>query len=202
MIWEEGMNIRRTCVGLLAAASWAFGWPASDAFAHGALVLSQDACLLKVGPDYMYFSGYRSTTPRKRFCEDVPETGETIFAMDFAQAEMREMTADFRIVHDAGEAEEQTSLDAITVAYLPPKTYPAGTVSLRHTFTDTGNYAGIVTIDGPHGEHWVARFPFAVGRPYSLRTPYYLLTAAAVLALLVYFRGRDESPSSKPPQQR
>ncbi len=73
------MNIRRTCVGLLAAASWAFGWPAS-AFAHGALVLSQDVCLLKVGPDYMYFSGYRSATPRKRFCEDVPETGETIFS--------------------------------------------------------------------------------------------------------------------------
>ena len=76
------MNIRRTCVCLLAAASWAFGWPASDAFAHGALVLSQDVCLLKVGPDYMYFSGCRSATPRKRFCEDVPETGETIFSME------------------------------------------------------------------------------------------------------------------------
>ena len=106
------------------------------------------------------------------------------------------------IVHDAGQAAEQAFLDAITVAYLPPKIYVAGTVSLRHTFTDTGNYAGIVTIDGPHGEHWVARFPFAVGRPYPVRTPYYLLTAAAVLALLVYFRGRDESPSSKPPQRR
>ncbi len=202
MIWEEGLNIQRTCVGLLAAASWAFGWSASDAFAHGALVLSQDACLLKVGPDYMYFSGYRSATPRKRFCEDVPETGETIFAMDFAQDEMREMTAEIRIVHDAGEAAEQASLDAITVAYLPPKTYPTGTVSLRHTLTDTGNYAGIVTIDGLHGEHWVARFPFAVGRLYPVRMPYYLLAAAAVLALFVYFWGRDETPSLKPPQRR
>ena len=196
------MNIRRACFGVLAAISWALGWTMSGAFARGALVLNQDVCLLKVGPDYMYFSGYLSATPRKRYCEDVPATGETIFAMDFAQDEMREMTTDFRIVHDVGEAEEQTSLDAITVAYLPPKTYPTGTVSLRHTFADTGNYAGIVTVDGPHGEHWVARFPFAVGRPYPVRTPYYLLTAAAVLALLLYFWGRDKSRSSRPPQRR
>jgi 2-polyprenyl-6-hydroxyphenyl methylase / 3-demethylubiquinone-9 3-methyltransferase len=195
-------TLRRACFSLLVALS-SLGWPMCDASARGDLTLNQDICVLKVGPDYMYFSGYQSATPRKRFCEDVPATGETIFAMDFAQDEMREMTASFRIVRDVGEAEEQTSLAAITVAYLPPKTYPTGTVSLRHAFTDRGNYAGIVTVDGPHGEHWVSRFPFAVGRLYSVRTPYYLLTAAAALALLLFFWGRrDESQSSKPPQRR
>jgi hypothetical protein len=161
------------------------------------LSLSQDMCLLFVGPDYMYFSGYQSAKPRKRFCEDVPGVGDTIFAMDFAQDQMREMKVDFRIVRDVGEDKEQDSLDDLTVAYLPPKTYPTGSVSLRHNFLQTGNYAGLVTVDGPHGEHWVARFPFAVGRLYPVRLPYYLLTAAVLLALLLYFWGRDEPRASK-----
>ena len=71
------MNIRRTCVGLLAAASWAFGWPAS-AFAHGALVLSQDVCLLRWGRITRIFP---ATDPRRheRGSVEFPETGETIF---------------------------------------------------------------------------------------------------------------------------
>ena len=122
----------------------------------------------------------------QKICEDVPDVGETIFTMDFGQDEMREMKVDFRIMRDIGEDAERDSLDEVTVAYLPPKTYPTGSVSLRHIFVHAGNYAGLVTVDGPHGEHWVARFPFAVSRPYSVRLPYYLLTAAAVLVMLLY----------------
>ena len=61
--------------------------------------------------------------------------------------------------------------------------------------------AGIVNVDGPHGEHWVARFPFTVGRPYPVRLPYYLLTAAILLASLLFFWGRDEPRGSKLPRR-
>jgi hypothetical protein len=196
------MRFRRSCGVLFAAVLFALAWPAAPVKARGALALNQDVCLLFVGPDYMYFSGYQAADPRKRFCEDVPGAGETVFAMDFGQDEMREMKVDFRIVRDVGEDKESESLKEITVAYLPPQTYPGGSVSLRHNFVETGNYAGLVTVDGPHGEHWVARFPFAVGRPYSVRLPYYLLTAAALLALFVYFWGRDEPRRRKPPWRR
>jgi hypothetical protein len=195
------MSIRRICGGLIAAACWAFAWPTPAALARGALTLNRDVCLLTLGANYMYFSGYQSAKPRKRFCEDVPATGDTIFAMDFAEDEMREMKVDFRIVRDVGEVEERESLEDVTVAYLPPKTYPAGSISLRHNFVDAGNYAGIVNVDGPHGEHWVARFPFTVGRPYPVRMPYYLLTAAILLALLLFFWGGYEARGSKPPRR-
>jgi hypothetical protein len=193
MIGGEAMKIRHVLTGALTALAISASLAATPALARGALILEQDVCTLKIGPDFMYFSGYQpAAVARKRFCEDVPATGETIFAMDFAQEEMREMKTDVRIVRDVGEENELAQLDAVTVAYLPPQIYPKGTVSLTHSFAEPGNYAGIVTVDGPHGQHWVARFPFAVGRHYPYRLPYYLLTAAAVLALVVYFWGRDE----------
>lgn len=159
---------------------------APSALARGALGLEQDVCVLKIGPDFMYFSGYQPAAGKKKFCEDTPSTGATIFALDFAQEEMREMTTDFRIVRDVGEAETEASLAAITIAHRPAKTYPTGTVDLEAVFSEAGDYVGIVTVDGTNGQHWVARFPFSVGKTvYSVRTPYYLLAAAAVLALLL-----------------
>ena len=145
-------------VAALASGSW------SGALAHGAMQRQQSACLLKVGPDFMYFSGYQPAASRNRFCEDIPKTGDTIFVLDYAQDEMRGMSTDFRIVRNVGEEEEESEpLDAVTVAYLPPKVYPTGTLNFEHVFKETGEFVGIVTVDGPNGEHWVSRFPFTVG---------------------------------------
>ncbi len=163
----------------------------SPAAAHGAMHRLENACVVKIGPDFMYFSGYQPAASRKKFCEDVPATGDAIYALDYAQSEMRDMTADLRIVRDAGET-EPTDLRALTVAYLPPKIYPNGTLGLEHVFSERGDFVGIVAVDGPHGEHWVARFPFSVGRLYSPRAPYYLLATAAALALLALLWRKEE----------
>jgi len=180
-----------TLAGLCTAAY------APQAAAHGAVGFEQDACVLKIGPDFMYFTGYQPATSHKKFCEDIPSTGDTIFVLDYAQDEMREMRTDFRIVRGAAEeTDDAAALEAATVAYLPPKVYPSGTLNFEHVFKETGNFVGIVTVDGPHGEHWVSKFPFAVGRAYSPRTPYFLLTAAAVLAILLVFWGRGEGRGS------
>lgn len=187
-------SLRRVALGALAAAALAGGEPAS---AHGNLRGTEDACVLKIGPDFMYFAGYQPGASRKRFCEEIPATGDTIFVFDYAQPEMRDMTADFRIVRDVGEEAEAAKLEAITVAYLPPKVYPNGTLNFEHDFTERGDYVGIVTVDGPHGEHWVSRFPFSVGRLYSARTPYYLLSAAAIIALLALLWGSNEKPGQE-----
>jgi hypothetical protein len=159
---------------------------ADAAQARGALIFDQDACVLKIGPDIMYFAGYSPQTPRKHFCEDAPTIGETIFTLDFAQAEMREMTTDFRIARDIGEDASSEALVANTVAFAPPRRYPAGTVMLQHNFTEPGDYVGVVTVDGAGGEHWEARFPFAVAPPLPRRTPYYLMTAAAIMAGILF----------------
>jgi hypothetical protein len=126
----------------------------------------------------MYFSAYLPNASHRKFCGDIPLTGPAIFVLDYAQPEMREMTADFRIVRDTGDQDADSESGA-TVAYLAPKRHPNGTLSLQHVFPEAGNFVAIVTLDGPNGEHWVSRFPFSVGGAWSARTPYYLLAAAA-----------------------
>jgi hypothetical protein len=185
---------------LIAVAALEFAAP--SAFARGALTLNQDVCLLFVGPDFMYFAGYDPAKPRKRFCEDVPHTGDTVFTMDFAQDDMRAMKVDFRIIREIGDADDAAEIEKATLAHLPPKVYPAGSLSLRYDFKEAGNYAGIVTVDGPDNEHWVARFPFAVGRPYPALLPYYLLFAALILALIVMAVGREDKSKPKLEKRR
>ncbi|MBI1981699.1 MAG: hypothetical protein HYS63_09155 [Methylocystis sp.] len=185
------MSKRLYAIFLLAVAALASGsW--SRALAHGAMQRQRNACLLKVGPDFMYFSGYQPAASHNRFCEDIPTAGDTIFVLDYAQDEMRGMSTDFRIIRDVGEREEQAPLDAVTVAYLPPKVYPAGTLNFEHVFKEPGEFVGIVTVDGPNGEHWVSRFPFTVGGPpLSARMPYFLIAAAGVLALTLFVWGKE-----------
>jgi hypothetical protein len=178
---------------LAAAALAALLGSTPGALARGAMGFDQNTCVVKVGPDFMYFTGYQPTQENKKFCEDIPATGQAIFVFDFAQEEMREMKTDFRIIRDTG-ADEAGPLDALTVAYLPPQVYPKGSLSLSHVFSETGNFIGIVKVDGSGDQHWTARFPFTVGRAFSPRLPYYLLTAAAALAMLLLFWGRDQTP--------
>jgi hypothetical protein len=153
----------------------------------------EKSCIVKAGPDLMYFSAYLPGASHRKFCGDIPLTGATIFVLDYAQPEMRDMLADFRIVRDMG-AQDIEADKSETVAYLPPKRHPSGTLSLQHVFPEAGNFVAIVTLDGPGGEHWVSRFPFSVGRAWSARTPYYLLAAAAALALLLLVWGKEQAP--------
>jgi hypothetical protein len=196
------MALRKSIATALLTAVLALAGATEKATARGALTLIQDACLLYIGPDYAYFSGYDPQTPRKRYCEEVPRTGEAVFAIDFAQSEMREMKVAFRILRDIGENADPAAIETATLAYAEPHVYPAGSLSLSYDFKEAGDYAGLVTVDGPHGEHWVAYFPFTVAQPYRARLPYYLLAAAAFLAIFIIFRGRDRRGKSPGPGKR
>lgn len=181
--------MNRLLIALAAAGLLA----ASPASAHGALRPTETACLLKIGPDFMYFSGYQPAATRRKFCEDIPTTGDTIFVLDFGQPEMREMKADFRILRDAGD----DRADAATIAYLAPRAYPTGTMKFEYDFRESGNYLGVVTVDGPHGEHWEAEFPFAVARLSSTRAPYYLAAIAVALSLLLFVTKANDPPKTR-----
>jgi hypothetical protein len=195
---EDGMSKLLYAIFLTTITALSGSAAESEARAHGAMQRQRSACLLKVGPDFMYFSGYQPEASRNRFCEDIPATGDTIFVLDYGQDEMRGMSTDFRIIRDIGEPAEPAQLEKATVAYLPPKVYPAGTLNFEHVFKEPGEFVGIVTVDGPNGEHWVSRFPFTVGgRPLSARMPYFLIAAAGVLALTIYFWGKEEAKARR-----
>ena len=175
-----------------AAAGLALSLLAGPAAAHGALKVNREVCFLFIGPDYMFFTGYDPTNPMKRYCEDVPNVGYTVITLDIAHPYMREMKIELRIMRDIGETDDQSALAQATLAHLPPQLYPAGNLSVPITFTESGMYVGIVTLDGPHGEHWTARFPFTVGRPlFASNLSLYLLTASALGAVGMYFWGYE-----------
>ena len=183
---------------MAAALALALAFAAPRAEARGALGYDQDSCVLKVGPDFLYFSGYQFAVSQRKFCEDVPQVGETTLVFDLAQDELRQMKLDFRITRDAGATPaEGAAADASTVAYLPPEIYPKGTFSFVHNFDEPGNFVGVVTADGPNGEHWVASYPFSVGGAPASMTPLILLALACALALGLYFASRPREKKAK-----
>jgi hypothetical protein len=172
----------------------------TPAAAHGRLGAAEGRCRLFIGPDVMNFTGYLPDSSKSEFCEDIPATGHMIIALDAEQDELRDMPLEIRIVKDVGgEEKENADLDAVTVAYRPPRLYPTGTVNFEHTFTEPGYFVGIVTVTGEHGERWVSRFPFSVGMTFTRTLPYYiLLTLAVVAAFVIYLRHRPVALKPQP----
>lgn len=177
---------------------------APPAQARGDLGLDRDACVLKIGPELMYFTGYQPGASRSKFCEDAPAIGRTIFVFDYAEPELREMKAGFRILRQSPNAEEPDQIEQATADYLAPQVYPKGTFSLEHVFSQPGDFIGVVTVDGGRGEHWESRFPFSVGKTHVDYTPYYLIAAAAALAMMLYLSSRagPKARTLRPPSAR
>lgn len=180
------------------------GAPA-PAEAHGRLGAAEGRCRLFIGPDIMNFTGYLPEASKNEFCEDIPATGPMIMVLDAEQAELRDMKVELRIVKDVGgEDKENENLQAVTVAYREPKTYPTGTINFEHKFDEPGYFVGIVTVTGDHGERWVSRFPFSVGKTFMRDLPIYLTlglgTLAAFMIYLVHRRRETvETKVHKPP---
>jgi hypothetical protein len=186
-----------TLLSLAMAAGLALVLAAPGARARGALGYDQEMCVLKIGPDFLYFSGYQFAASQRKFCEDIPATGDTTLVFDLAQDELRQMKLDFKILRDGGETGDAAAADGPTVAYLPPEVYPKGTFSFVHRFDDPGNFIGVVTADGPSGEHWVARYPFSVGGAPASKTPLVLLALACALALALFLASRGDKKTEK-----
>jgi hypothetical protein len=192
------MKALNSLISLVMAAGLTLALAFPQAEARGSLGYDQDACVLKVGPDFLYFSGYQFAVSQRKFCEDVPQVGETTLVFDLAQDELRQMKLDFRITRDAGATPaEGAAAEASTVAYLPPEIYPRGTFSFVHNFDEPGSFVGVVTADGPNGEHWVASYPFSVGGAPASMTPLILLALACALALGLYFASRPREKKAK-----
>ncbi|HXY58143.1 MAG TPA: hypothetical protein VEH76_06145 [Methylocystis sp.] len=183
----------------ILAALAAIASSPQKASARGALGYDQDQCVIKIGPDFLYFSGYQLNlnAEHRKFCEDAPGVGDTTFVFDYGQEELRQMKADFRILRDNGPSGGDQGVDGPSLAYLPPAVYPKGTFSFVYRFDDPGNYIGVVTMDGPEGEHWVARFPFSVGGAGPSKTPYVLLALAAAMALGLFFFGGEKKRTAR-----
>ncbi|MCI0736004.1 MAG: hypothetical protein L0Y50_06995 [Beijerinckiaceae bacterium] len=181
-----------------AVAAWLLATVLSTtgAYAHGGVGMQGGKCIMKIGPDTMFFTGYQPQSSREEFCDDIPATGLTVVALDMQENELREMSTEIRIIKDLGthtqinglpyltdaELASPALLEPATIYYLPPKKYPTGTLTFQHDFPKVDRFIGIVTVKNDHGQTYVSQFPFSVGTPLGRNLVIYGILGAAVLA--------------------
>jgi hypothetical protein len=185
------INIKQALSAVILAASMLF---TAQVQAHGGLALAEDMCVLTVGPYRMHFTGYQPLSQEEEFCEDIPEIGKTVIALDYIQEELRPLKTEVRIIRDTGS---ESNLDEITVFHLPPKVYPTASITVEHTFPEKGKFVGLVTVTGG-AQDYVSRFPFSVGdgRPTpksAIIAPVVLVIAAAAFFLMRRRKSADQS---------
>ena len=172
---------------------------AQDTLAHGSVVDDEDICQLEIGFLKAHFKIYLPRThDREEFCEDLPETTESLFVMEYEHDKLSTMPIDFRIIRDVTGLksfvrEEHVAtiddLEAVTVFYHPPA-IESDVFSVIHRFTEPGWYVGIVTASSDN-EQYAAVFPFEVGFTGIGYWVYFMV--AIFLLLLFFWYERDRS---------
>jgi hypothetical protein len=188
---------------------------ASAAYAHGGVGMVDNRCVLRIGPDLMFFTGYQPQNSRDEFCDDVPNTGQTVVALDMQDTELRDMLTEIRIIRDVGthtrmnglpfltdaELASPEVLDPVTIKHLPPKKYPTGTLTFALNFPQNDRFIGIVTVENQHGQRYVSQFPFAVGQPIGRNLVLYGFILAGLIAGVYgiwYYGGKQKKPAAIP----
>ncbi|MXS79064.1 hypothetical protein ABF87_14075 [Nitrosomonas sp. JL21] len=182
-------EIKQVVLTVLLAASVMF---TTQVQAHGGLALADDMCVLTVGPYRMHFTGYQPLSQEEEFCEDIPEVGKTVIALDYIQEELRPLTTEVRIIRDTGSEE---NLDAITVFHIPPKVYPSASIAIEHSFPEKGKFVGLVTVTGG-AQDYVSRFPFSVGEGRPTPKAAIIAPVVLVIAVVAFFLMRRKNKST------
>ena len=165
---------------------------AQDTLAHGSVVDDEDICQLEIGFLKAHFKIYLPRThDREEFCEDLPETTESLFVMEYEHDKLSTMPIDFRIIRDVTGLksfvrEEHVAtiedIEVATVFYNPPA-IESDVFAVIHQFTEPGWYVGIVTASSEN-EHYTAVFPFEVG---FTGIGYWVYFMVAIFLLLLFF---------------
>ncbi|MFY4728663.1 hypothetical protein [Nitrospira sp. BLG_2] len=159
--------------------------------------LAADTCVLHIGPYKMYFASYQPDTYYDRkFCQELPGTGNSVLVLDFVEQELRSIPVEVRVIQDTGS---ENNLEAVTVTHFPAKVYPTGSIDVKYNFDKPGKFVGLVSI-GDKQEH-VSRFPFSVGETGAIsHLTHYIMVIVPVLvgiAVVVFFSFRDRRKPSE-----
>lgn len=169
-------------VGAWMAAALIAGLGSIDVAAHGGLEMDKDVCKLKIGPYAMHFAGYQPrATGTQEFCEDIPQTGETMVTLDVLDDPLRTMPIEIRVLREPGDS----NLEPTTLVHMPPALYPTGIVPFAYRFEEPGRYVGVV-MAGEKGQY-VSRFPFRVGASTSKWSSYLPLLGVLLGSVALYF---------------
>ena len=160
-------------------------------WAHGNILTEEDVCIIEIGFLKAHFTVYQPQTGgSKEYCEDLPNTGTTVFVLDYLHDSLRTMPVDFRIIKDVTNLGRYAKWDDIvnlknlqrdTVFYHPPIKRPDAEFKVSFDFSEPGGYIGIVTTQHPTKKiTYNAVFPFTVGH---VGLGYLWIIIALILAL-------------------
>lgn len=180
--------ISRVLAGLILLLS-----TVGPAIAGGGLILRDDVCIITIGFYEAHFTAYQpETRGSEEFCRDFPDTGKTIFVLDYLHSGLKLVPVDFRIIRDTKglgqfvrweDVERMVDIEEVTVFYRPPAIEPGGSYRVEYNFSEAGDYIGMVTAGHPTNDKvFNSVFAFSVDKP---RYPYWLLYAL-VAGLFVY----------------
>ena len=162
-----------TRIALAAILTAAACLSSTAAQAHGSVTPDADLCIIRIGYFKAHFKVYLPDTHRHRdFCEDLPAIGNSIFVMEYEHDGLAEVPIDFRIIRNVTGQGRFTNrdhvaaiadLDAVTVYHHPPA-LQADVFTVAHSFSEAGEFVGIVTVQRPDGDgDYTAVFPFEAG---------------------------------------
>ena len=164
--------------------------------AHGSVTPEGDLCIIRIGFYTAHFKVFQPQSSRDReYCEDLPNTGESVFVMDYVHKGLADVPIEFRIIRDATGLGRFAKLDDVlalgdlaplTVFHQSPVREP-GVFTVLHTFPENGAFLGIVSVRHPEtSELYQAVFPFSVGfQGWGLLPLFVLLVIAAQLGYWV-----------------
>jgi hypothetical protein len=101
-------------------------------------------CMLMAGMHEMQLSVYQAGATEDS-CPAIPFPGAAVVTLTAISKELRDMTTEVRIIRGA-DAVAAANLGPVTLAYLPPKIYPKGVITLPANFDQPGQYAVLVTV--------------------------------------------------------
>jgi len=176
--------------------------PFTSAFAGGGLVIEDDVCIIEIEFYSAHFTAYQpNTRGNEQFCQQLPDTGETLFVLDYLHDSLKDVPVSFRIIRDVtgqGRYVKLKHVEAIgdlephTVFYQPPVVRPNASFKVEHIFSEGGSFVGIVTAGHPSNDRiYTAVFPFDVDKPaLGWLVAAALLAAGAALLIMRHLKRR------------
>jgi len=199
-------NIRhRFFLGLALAIA-----PITGLMAGGGLVLEADACILRIDFYSAHFTAFQpDTRGNEQFCKSLPDTGPTIFVLDYLHQSLKEVPVDFRIIRDVTglgrfvklkHVQALEDIEQQTVYYQPPVIREDASLKVEYDFEEKGDYIIIVTAGHPTSDMtYAAIFPIEVARS-GLNFLIIGLVLVALLAGILLARILRARAKLKPPR--
>ncbi len=167
------------------------------AVAGGGLVLEGDVCIIRIDFYSAHFTAYQpDSSGNEQFCQSLPDTGKTIFVLDYLHQSLKEVPVDFRIIREVtgqGSFVKLKHVEAIenieehTVFYQPAVIQADASLKIEYDFKEKGSYIGIVSAGHPSNANvYTAVFPFEIGRSNFSYLPALVLVLVGFAVFIKY----------------